>query len=281
MEMCFRAMRATNTLLLQGVRRPGPDNKYKRHHINLRQLTGVMDRHEATPDSFSPWQYLERCTVLGISFCAISRSDILSLNDQQSFTRLITPMSQTLTVLNLHATCRLGVMHSIVHELAQNVFMPKLEHLTLDRGTSNYKDLTKLVTKHSESLKYIAFQFLGLPYDSWSNVFLTLANTPMPKLNELWFRYPAEGDVQLDVSGNGTYTPYNMRRVSWPITGTTDTSATYARMRESFGDIDGMTSDELIMLMPHTPYFQFLKPFGQVGAQRLHWMVANMVYENV
>lgn len=72
-----------------------------------------------------------------------------------------------------------------------------------------------------------------------------------------------------------------MRRVIWPIAWTTDTQTTYARMRESFGGIDGLTSDELLLLMTHTPYFQVIKPFGQEGAQRLHWMVANMVYEDM
>lgn len=76
-------------------------------------------------------------------------------------------------------------MHHIIHELAQNVYLPKLKNLTLDRGVANYKDLIKLILKHSKSLQVIQLQFLGLSYDSWSDVFLTLANARMPQLDEL------------------------------------------------------------------------------------------------
>ncbi|TLD36742.1 hypothetical protein E2P81_ATG02524 [Venturia nashicola] len=279
MEMCFHAMRATNTSLLQGFRRPGPDFQYVRHHITLRHLTSIMDRHEATPGSFPPWQFLERSTVLKLSFAAINRSEMVSLDDQRSITRLITPMSQTLTCLSLHTTYCSGVLYNIIHELAQNVLIPRLKNLTLDRGTANYKDLMKLITKHSNSLETIHLQFLALSYDSWSNVFLTLANTTMPTLDELWIRYIVEADILQ--AGNGTFTAHGMRRVTWPVNRTTNNSATYARMHDAFGGIDDMTSDDLLLLMPHTPYFQHINPFGLVGAQRLHEMVARMAYEDM
>lgn len=180
MEICFGAMRVTNTPLIQGLRRLRPDFKYERHHINLRQLAGDMDRHEATPGSNPPWQVLEKSTVLGISFSALSRRQVLSQDEQRSFTRLITPMSQTLTILDLHASYRLGVLHNIIHDLSQNAHLPKLKNLTLYRGAVDYGHLIKLILRHSGSLKTTQLQFLALSYDSWSDVFLTLANARMP-----------------------------------------------------------------------------------------------------
>lgn len=202
---------------------------------------------------------------------------MLSLDDQRSFTRFITPMSQTLAFLSLHSIRYRGVLHHIIFELAHHVFLPKLKSLVLDDSTANYKDLTRLITKHSNSLEHVRLHLLVLAFDSWSDVFLTLANTPMPKLDKLVVSYAFEGSIL--PAANGTFDVYNLRTLTWPFNQTTDNSATYARMRESFGEMADCDSDDLLSNLRQTPYYQLVKPFGLVGAQRLHKMVANLVYE--
>ncbi|KAE9966706.1 hypothetical protein EG328_008659 [Venturia inaequalis] len=278
MEICFNAMRATNTFLLQGFRRPDGNFGYERNHVDLRQLTGMMDRHEATSGSVPPWQFLERCTLLGLDFATVYPWEKLSLNDQHSFTRLITPMSQTLTVLTLHASCYRGVLQNVIHELDQHVFMPNLKSLTLDRGTTDYKDLFGLLAKHSNSLQNVHLLYLELSYNTWNSFFLTLANTPMPKLDELWIHYPREGNVKLWY--NNTYGSTHVRWITWPSNWKVDNSAIYPRMFELFGNTGVMTYADSEVFRQQTTRFQFVRQFGLVGVRRLCEMAAGMVFVN-
>ncbi|QDS73884.1 hypothetical protein FKW77_007072 [Venturia effusa] len=221
MEICFAAMRATNTSMIQGLREPSPYLMLQREHLDLRQL------------------------------------------------------ADTLTTLNLHGTHFDGVIHNIIHELAQSIHLPKLKTLTLDFGSAHLSDLLELIIKHGTSLQSLHLHYIALSRNSWTRFLLKLADATMPELDELSVRYLQEAEILHKI--NGTYGRHPTQWMMWPIVWTTDLEVVRPRLRHSFPIVDGLTSDELLELLSWAAFAQYIKPFGQVGAERLRWMAANLV----